>query len=312
MDPALEKLTMALEKRLRKGETASAFLGSLAEATELLLNLDVGMIDGAMLSRERREALAAATSSFARQCFDKAVALDGPKTTRWLSGLAVYQKPKTIDFAEWVRLARSAKSTAPPAAPIDVTSPEIPKPLSRMLQLLVRSSAENPESHRLNPPAAEATILEREEELGVALPSELRFLYRLCNGFSLFRREGSNDVDGSPFRLVPVHEVQPFAWATGDELPRKKRNARARRLEESINDPARLQVFDVGNGDFVSCCTHDGRTIWLDDYSDGPQKALTDSIAELLEYALSKDRIDPDTGQWNPGAWGGLSLRIFE
>jgi hypothetical protein len=56
-----------------------------------------------------------------------------------------------------------------------------------------------------------------------------------------------------------------------------------------LRDPGRLQVFDIGNGDYVSCVAHDERAVWIDDYSDGPEGALTDSLAELLEYVLSGD-----------------------
>jgi hypothetical protein len=178
------------------------------------------------------------------------------------------------------------------------------------MRALLDLAAAGGESHRISPPASSAMIREREREISIPLPAELRLLYRLCNGFSLFRREGSIDVDGSPFRLVPLHELQPYAFTLGEEVPRRRRSARGQKLEDLIHDPARLQVFDVGNGDFVSCCAAPDATLWIDDYSDGPQRVLTDSLAELLDHALSKDRLDPETGQWTHGAWEGLARRI--
>jgi len=310
MEPEAEKLRSALDKKLRKRETASVLLEAVGEALKLLVSLDHGMIDGAVVSKEKRERLTTDLRQLIASSFEGAARLDAPRSGRWLAGLPVYERPKTIDFTELERLLQASKSTAADPPALDLAAPEVPVALGKSMRALLDLSVVGGESHRISPPASAAMIRERERELSIHLPTELRLLYRLCNGFSLFREEGSIDVEGSPFRLVPLHELQPYAFTIGEEVPKPKRRARVKSLEDLIHDPARLQVFDVGNGDFVSCCAAAGTTVWIDDYSDGPERVLTDSLAELLDHALSKDRIDPKTGKWEHGAWEGLGRRI--
>jgi hypothetical protein len=310
MEPEAEKLRSALDKKLRKRETAAVHLEAVGEALELLVGLDLGMIDGAVVSKQRKERLTTDLRQLVASSFEGAARLDAPRSGRWLAGLAIYKRPKTIDFTELERLLQASKSTAAAPPALDLAAPEVPVALGKAMRALLDLAAAGGESHRIYPPASAAMIREREREISIPLPDELRLLYRLCNGFSLFRQEGSIDIDGSPFRLVPLHELQPYAFTLGEEVPKRKRNARGKKLEDLIHDPARLQVFDVGNGDFVSCCAAPDATLWIDDYSDGPERVLTDSLAELLDYALSKDRLDPETGQWTEGVWEGLGRRI--
>src|SRR5262249_7579830 len=83
------KTAEGARKKLRKSEKAKSSLGSLSDATALLLTLDVGMLDGAVLPKERRESLALALLAFARNCFASAVRLDPAASSRWISQLPV-------------------------------------------------------------------------------------------------------------------------------------------------------------------------------------------------------------------------------
>ena len=89
MDPELEKLTKNLEKSLKKGETAKISLAALSDVAQLLLILDAGLIDGAVVAMEYRVRLVAFSVEFARRCFDRATLVVAKKAARWIADLPV-------------------------------------------------------------------------------------------------------------------------------------------------------------------------------------------------------------------------------
>ncbi len=62
----------------------------------------------------------------------------------------------------------------------------------------------------------------------------------------------------------------------------------------------RLQAFDLGNGDYLSCVSGPGLSLWIDDWREGPTGIVARSVAELLKAGLSPDCLDPDSGDRMP------------
>lgn len=157
MTSEIERLSGALERGLLRGRKREVVSRLVGAATRHLVDLDMGMIDGAVVPREKREQLVAEALIFARRCFDLAVALDPTKAIRWIAGLAVYQKPKIIDFQAWQQLAveRAAnqESVDPDDVTFDLSSQKLPPQLSRAMQRVLALAKERPENHRLEPPA---------------------------------------------------------------------------------------------------------------------------------------------------------------
>lgn len=128
-------------------------------------------------------------------------------------------------------------------------------------------------------------------------------LYRLCNGFALFRDDESGDQEHSPFRLLPLHELQTFRHAIGEDDEEPMKIGRETSPDDLVDHPDRLRVFDLGNGDFLSCVCAPEVTVWIDDWREGPTGIVSRSVAEILSAALAPDCLDPATGCWTPPWW---------
>lgn len=283
-----------IHRRLGKAKKRSDYESVLSMLFDRLVQLDSGMIEGRVVSADRARAVYAEASEIATIAF-AAFAAASPSTAKaFLGDLPIYRRPQGLDLDALA----STIGPAPRPEPLDLDRAVIEPALRDRLRALRTLVAAEPDRHLLHPPATTGEIDDREAELRVSLPPDLKTLYRLCDGFALFRRDGSHDRESSPFRLRPLAELGTHRQATGDDRrPRKIRAGVApARLAEHLD---RLQVFDLGNGDFLSCVCTPALTVWVDDWREQPRAISCRSVEEILARALDPARLDPETGRWS-------------
>ncbi len=274
---------------LGRAATPARVMRTVVEWIERMCQLDEGMLDGRVLPRAEVDGLYSELVELTRAAFFRAAAADaiGAAVDR-LEQLPVYCRPKRCDLAEWVRTAEAAR--AQPLAPARTS--DVLDPTVRALLAMV---AAKPARHRLHAPASPDAIAQWEVEHRQKLPSDLAALYRVSDGFSLFL--GDLQVDGVAVRMVPLRELELHAHLVDE--PRRRSRAKTDQARAGSNE--RLCVFDLGNGDFLSCLpSRSGRTLWIDDWHEVPSPLRFATVAEVLEHLMSPERIDAQ-GRWYAG-----------
>jgi len=282
--PGAQVFMKSIQRELEKAHLPKHYTNCLRRIFDFLLQLDAGMINGQVVPSETRDTAYVDVLQLGREAFEGLASANPKQAQEWLDGRPVWARPRGVDFTSW----RSSIRVPAKVAPLDLDATPMHEDLRRQLKALTSLAQRDPARHLLHPPASMEEIHQRELELGVRLPEDLKLLYRLWNGFALFRREGSYDAEGSPFRLVPLYNLQTYREASGgdtgpQEIPPKT-------LAELLTDPDRLQVFDLGNGSFLSWSrATDGQSVWIDDFREGPRGIVSSSVAEILKMAFSQD-----------------------
>ncbi|MBK8170779.1 MAG: SMI1/KNR4 family protein [Sandaracinaceae bacterium] len=270
MAPSAKALKLKLDELLRQFE-----------------QLDFGMRDGRVVTADEVRAL---QSDGMRAAESALAALGRAAAEKWIRDSLTHRVPKSINVArlrDFVATISELQLEPVPAAPVSVA-------MQQQIAQLQKLAASSPDRHVLNRRASPAQVRAREAELGVSLPDDLRALYEFADGFALFCDGSSADAQESPFRLLPLLELQ---YASDDDDPSEP-IAQGGSTEDLIHHPQRVRVFDLGNGDYLSCLHTARLTIWIDEHVDGPTGIVARSLAVLLETALSSDRIDSLTGRW--------------
>lgn len=253
---------------------------------ERLCHLDLGMLDGRVLPRPELDALYTELAGIIRAAFLRAS--EGDRLGHLVESLRkrpIYGQPARCDLAEWVAAAEAA--LAQPTAPLDLDQAGLDPALARAVRRLLDLAAADPELHRVHAPAPAEAIGQWEAEWKLAMPPDLRSLYQVTDGFSLYRGQSAVGIDGAEVRLVPLRELRPQAEIVGE--PRRKSRAKTDLALAQSNE--RLCTFDLGNGDFISCLQpKTGRTLWIDDGREEPAPLPFATVAEVLEHLLSPAR----------------------
>jgi hypothetical protein len=91
-----------------------------------------------------------------------------------------------------------------------------------------------------------------------------------------------------------------FAEVCGDDAPTGRRPASDKKL---LEHPARLQIFQTGNGDALSfIVANDGRELWIEDWRERPTAIREATLADVLAWGFAKERFAADggwTAQWS-------------
>jgi hypothetical protein len=143
-------------------------------------------------------------------------------------------------------------------------------------------------------PSLETATIARARGQNAFWPKGLEAMLRACGGFEIKRsRRGEPGVSlGLP--------MLTYAEVCGDARPTTRLPKSDAKL---LRHPARLQVFQTGNGDALSyVLAPDGRELWIEDWSDGPTAMTEASLPDVLAWALTAERFSARgdwTAQWS-------------
>lgn len=301
----------ALDLQAKRPSTIKEYLRALDELTALFVGRELCMVHGRVVPRAHHAAIMASVCELGAHWLAIAASMDLRKARRWLAvATPAGRVPRSVQVSsvsdehaairqvsceQWWSAALEQSSPAiaasQPAARIDLDDKRVSSALATALRGVLALPASDGERAA---PVGDDAIARRADQLGCEIPDDVAVLYRTCNGFSLF---------GGKFRFVALAELRTFADWSGDERPSRKRGTRS--LAQMAEDPARLRVFDLGNGDFVSCASNARHgVVWIDDWREMPSP-LACSLAQLLTFAIDPKR--RRTGAWQRDGWTGVA-----
>lgn len=292
--PIAETASLELGRSAAPGKVMHAVVAWI----DRMCHLDEGMIEGRALPRAEVDVLYAELVDLTRAAFLRAAAGDAiGAVVKTLGQLPIYRRPKRCDLAEWARTAEAARAqpVAPAPASDVLDSAALEPKLLGAFRALITMVAADPARHQLHAPASLEAVAQWEVEHELKLPPDLAALYRVSDGFSLYLDD--QQAEGVGLRMVPLRELALYADLVDE--PRRSSRAKTDRARAESNE--RLCVFDLGNGDFLSCLPlRSGRTLWIDDWHEVPSPLRFATVAEVLEHLTSPARIDPQ-GRWYAG-----------
>lgn len=144
-------------------------------------------------------------------------------------------------------------------------------------------------------PASDVDVRDTERRIGRKLPADLVGLYRHCNGFTVL----TDEDDEGGFRLCPLADLVTYATLSGSD----RRNGEGWLAPSDddddgwAHDPARVPVFDLGDGNHLSfTTTGSGRVVWIDDHREGPGVLEEAGVSAILTKAFDPSCVED--GVW--------------